>query len=526
MWDTSITYHDGRYYLFAMYQTGRETENSRRQQGHGNSVWCAVSDDGVHWEDVGAVIDDQPFEIAKMFVRRLGDRFIMNHGSLTEPDRAPWDTLRFWESADLVNWQPLSENLELRPDPRWYRTEGIWDHMYMLPNEAGTGYLGYCVAGRHDITHSVCGVAQSDDGVRWQALPPPVVEWGDIPPLAHYEVGGCERVDGRYYLIGGAGAHLGGPAYGVYTFVSEHWNGPFRPDVEAYRLCGSTGIPGTAGVQWLASFARGEDDELLITNYLTDDTDDSIENSFSSLFSHGDVWFLPVKKAIVDDDGHLRMGYWPQNDRLKGAAIEIGVPTLVYPESPTTRLGRRSDGITLDGTASDADGAWLFDTIAIATVEPTLDLERGAVVEGTLTIDSPTMLRPAKAGFYFEETETSGTYLLLEAADPLWRTAEIGSVEWNPILRFEPRDVTRHGAATVTGITAHQEHRLRILYRRNIFEVYIDDLLVQTFTTAHTPTGRWGFIVQNARCTFDDVRIWQMTLEHGPTNDPVITGRN
>jgi hypothetical protein len=33
---------------------------------------------------------------------------------------------------------------------------------------------------------------------------------------------------------------------------------------------------------------------------------------------------------------------------------------------------------------------------------------------------------------------------------------------------------------------------------------------MQTFITANPPSGRFGFIVLNARCAYDDVRIWRM----------------
>ena len=45
-----------------------------------------------------------------------------------------------------------------------------------------------------------------------------------------------------------------------------------------------------------------------------------------------------------------------------------------------------------------------------------------------------------------------------------------------------------------------------------MFEVYVNDLLAQSFITASQPTGRIGFIAQNARSEFNNIRIWQMAL--------------
>lgn len=509
MWDTSIVYHDGKYYLFSMYETEEDTDNTRVLNEPANNMWCAISEDGVIWKDVGAVIQDQPFSVWKMFVRRLGDKFIMNHGSHSKTPGHGNDTLYFWESDDLLTWRLFSENEESHPDPRWYRPEGRWDHMYMLPDEISGGYLGYCVATPHQrYPYPACGLLQSSDGTDWQVLPPPVIDWGDTPAPGGYEVGGCERENGKYYLIGGTDRYGDGQGYGVYTLVSDHWNGPFRPDPEAYRLCGTTGYPGVVGVQWLASFGRGKDNELLITNYLTD----NIKNYSKHWGRFGWVWFLPIKKAIIDSEGHLRMGYWQENERLKGTSLKPGKATLVYPDTAGEHLTQESPHISLDSSRDGSDNNRLFDEFAIVTLETTLDLEKGAVIEGTLTIDAYNKNRPTKAGFYFEESETSGTYVLLENGDPRWRKSDIGGVEWGTHLHTELRDVTQYGAATVTGITNKQPHRFRIFYRRNMFEVYIDDLLMQTFITARTPTGRIGFIVQNARCVYSDVQMWEMKL--------------
>ena len=78
-WDPSILYHEGKYYLFSMY---------RPDKGPNHHVWSAVSDDGVHWKDVGIVITSEGREVNdiwKPFIAKAGDRFILNHGALSKP---------------------------------------------------------------------------------------------------------------------------------------------------------------------------------------------------------------------------------------------------------------------------------------------------------------------------------------------------------------------------------------------------------------------------------------------------------
>ncbi len=517
MWDTSIVFHHGRYYLFSMYESEDETENSRRLGTSANNVWCAVSENGVVWTDVGAVIKDQPFVVWKMFVRKLGDRFAMNHGSFSNTPGHGNDTLYFWQSKDLVSWQFLGLDKGSHPDPRWYDVRGRWDHMYMLPDEHGRGYHGYCVATTcEEYPYHSCGLVHSEDGCSWEVLPPVVIDWKGMPQFPGFEVGGCEKEAGKYYLIGGLGKYAGSDGYGVYTLVSDHWNGPFRPDAEAYRLCGSSGYSGVDGVQWLASLGRGRNGELLITNYLTDYT----HTSGTAWGCRGHVWFLPIKKAVIDEHGHLHMGYWRQNDLLKGRQITPAAATLVYPtggqQSHAELLQTDGSEITIETSAGSGasfqSAAWRTDRYAIVALGDRMDLEKGVVMEGSLEIVPQDKWRPSRTGFYFEETPASGTYLLLEAGHARWRKAEIGVVRWGSGLDIDVRDTTQYGCATVSGLDVGKIHTFRVLYRKNMFEVYVDDLLVQTFITSQSPTGRIGLIAQNARCAFWDVHLWEMVL--------------
>jgi hypothetical protein len=235
MWDPSIIFHEGRYHAFMMYN--REG-NDGLAAGH---CLLATSTDGVHWGDETVVVEEreraQGCHFFKCFVGRCGTRFIMDHG-VARPEHQ--DTLRFYESSDLRHWTYIAST---NPDPRWYVPTARWDHMYLLPKEEGrpsAGFWGYPVAiSRPELPRGV-GMAQSADGRSWETLPPAVVEWGDVPQN-DFEWGGCERIGGRYFLIGGTGPYLGNAGYAMFVFTADSPRGPFRPDTEAYRLCGSSG---------------------------------------------------------------------------------------------------------------------------------------------------------------------------------------------------------------------------------------------------------------------------------------------
>ena len=133
--DGFILRHEGQFYLFSMHTPGDEA-------GFRN-VWLATSRDGVHWTHVGPVIKDAPFPIWAMSVHKVGDRFIMNHGSFTRP--GVQNVLRFWESKDLVRWKFMGHETDLHPDPRWYPPDSRLDCMSVVPVVAGgkTKYYGY-----------------------------------------------------------------------------------------------------------------------------------------------------------------------------------------------------------------------------------------------------------------------------------------------------------------------------------------------------------------------------------------------
>jgi len=135
--DNCVIEHDGTFYLFTMYRRERQRADIIDQWRH---VWCATSTDGVHWKDVGPVIEDAPFSIWAMKVWKAGDRFIMDHGSFTDGKQ---DVLKFWESPDLIHWTYLGPDYDVRrPDGKRI------DHMSVISQvENGkTIYYGYASA--------------------------------------------------------------------------------------------------------------------------------------------------------------------------------------------------------------------------------------------------------------------------------------------------------------------------------------------------------------------------------------------
>ena len=490
MWDPSVLWHEGRYYAFMMFN---KEGGSGLKAGH---CLLAVSEDGVHWQDEAVVIEEREIErgckFFKCFVGRCGDRFIMDHG-VARPEGQ--DTLRFYESKDLKNWSYLFSST---PDPEWYVPTGRWDHMYVLPKEEGNpaaGFWGHPVSTPKPELPRGVGMTQSPDGLKWEVLPPAKVEWGDVPPK-DFEWGGCERFGGKYYLIGGTGGHKDPngfmvEGYSMYVFTADDPRGPFRPDADAYRLCGST----NESISWLAVWCRCNG-EILISNYA------SMETGSRS------PWMLPLRKPLVDSKEHLRLGWWPGNECLKDTPITLSESSMMM-------------------YSGALDISWL---------ENTFDLEKGVIIEGTVKANAASVKNAvaegdngSAAGFVFKEESVNSTAILLGIGEPedSNRETHVGGLSENTAsddaagpgdtgesprgYKFTTLDVTGKHCASVTGIVDDKQHSFRLLARMGGFELYIDNLLVQMYI--YKPAGgKIGMLVRNAEVVFDDLKAWSMSL--------------
>ena len=470
--DNCVIKHDGTFYLFTMYRRERQRADIIDQWRH---VWCATSTDGVHWKDVGPVIEDAPFPIWAMKVWKAGDRFIMDHGSFTDGKQ---DVLKFWESPDLIHWTYLGPDYDVR------RPDGErLDHMSVISQvENGkTTYYGYAVG----------GILRSDDGAKWTwVMDYPLTD--DLNVRVVQEPGGIEGIGDTYYLLVG-GFFPGSFGYAVATYISDNPMGPFRPDYPAWRL---NGCSGRAVVGIWAGFCRTPD-EVLMTNYIVD--------------PGGTFWWHPpLKTAVIDEDNHLRMGYWKGNDALKG------------PELPVDLSHCAKAGGDWNGSMTPAEGRlvvnaplrphrwWLTSgepNLGLAMMQAPLDIDKGFVLEGTMKIVPGNSVTFPAIGLCLEEEGQKGTAILFGA----WEQTDIGRLDWSEQLRFESQDRTGFGCATVAGIPNNQTCPFRLLFRANIFECYLNDLLVQTYFTS-SPTGRIGFVVQDGEGVFENVHAWEMNL--------------
>ena len=484
MWDPSVIWHKDRYYAFMMYN--KDGDSGLEGILQANHCFLATSKDGVHWQDYGIVLDEEDnHSFFKPVIANFGDYFIMNHGVFRRRgEERTQDMLRFYESKNLYDWHYLYSST---PDTLWYRIppkHARWDHMYMLPKEEGNpraGYWGYVVSViKPGVLPSGVGMMESIDGRKWTVLEPAPIEWPDglTPPPGenYFEWGGCERIGGKYYLIGGygSGGYLGS-WYSMYTFVADNPRGPFRPDVDAFRLSGTT----SENIAWLAAWVRGEN-ELLISNYAS--------------MSPGDwsPWMLPLRKPVVDDNGHLRLSWWEGNNALKGKSIKLSKKSFVISDN------KKQAG---------------FNSVYITEFNP----QTGILLEGTvrakhIVTDKQGENITAEAGIILQENSSQAVAILLGIGTSQDRETRIGrlTMKTDSLPEFDVLDITGKWSATVTGIEDGKEHSFRLVSRLGLFELYVDDLLVQTYYYKFG-TGRVGFVVDAAKATFTNIKAWELS---------------
>ena len=488
--DNCVFWHEGTFYLFTMYQE-QIPSGPNAGRSYWNNIWLATSTDGVHWKGVGPVVHNAPFTIFAMRVWKAGNKFILDHGSFTGDHQ---DVLKFWQSEDLIHWKYLGEDYDVhRPDG------GRLDHMDVLRVGDGSAaqWFGYAVGGR----------LRSEDGIKWT--------WMEDFRMADRnwtvgETAGIERFGNKYYLLGGnmvgegpnSKGLPGDTNYEVLTFVADDPAGPFRPDYPAFRLHGNSGI---RAVAVFASFTRMPG-QVLLANYITDP------------HKNGKPWWhAPLKTAVVDQEGHLRMGYWSGNEAIKGAIIPLqpGNCSQVFPASTAdttaakVTLAKTSVEIRLSAPGRESE-RWLSYTnpqTALVLLREQFDPLVGFVLEGRIKVTPLVDGRPC-IGLYFEEQAQRGTAVLLHTS----RLTEIGPMQLTSEPHFECVDRTAFGSATVAGIQSGRVCSFRLLFRQDIFELYLDDLLVQTYHTDGA-TGRMGFLVRDGQAIISGLKAWKMNLD-------------
>ena len=442
MWDLWVFYHDGKYHLFYDHCPVYAIEG----------VGLATSEDGVHWKDQGIVIKKPAgaWGIGSGFTWRSPN---FQRDGKFQSNFSVDQKIYFTESTNLFKWE-MRQDIVFDKDPQWYKTDGRWDCIATTPRPEG-GYYGYWSASPKDGTYSF-GFGQTTDGMHWQALKPPTVDWGSYAEFKpeHCEVGGVARIDGKYRAI----VNFSRDGSRMLSLVGDRPEGPFA-------LTKKNPVLFQADAHF-ARFFSSPDGPLVVHHNLAKENEKDPKPF--------DICYMtPMKRARADKEGTLRLAWWEGNEKLKGEAVGVKTPALQN---------------------------------ALAMLEPRFDVESGFVLEGTLSI--PAAGAPQPPGIYLESGEKLPTVIRVLHQG----ISQIGTVRPDG-SDFQPRPAQAVWSGTEQidrempfGPTA----RFRLLVRHGMLEFYLDDILFHIRSLSKPATGKIGIVGTPGSVTA--LKAWQMSL--------------
>ena len=493
MWDTWLYYNEGVHYLFYLHKSSGK--NLPQDVFGFDGLSLATSTDGIHYKEIGPIIEknDDAEWLGTGSTWKAGNDFILNFSE----SKGGVQNIFFAKSKDLINWQRLGDEYRSSPDSKWYddTKNGRWDCIWTNPKEKG-GFFGYLTARPWDCPPGdSVGMVESSDGINWNAMAPPEFDWGDWPENSLGEVGAIEKIGSYYYLLlnhfeyntgNDIPGHKLSSRSGMHTFISDSPNGPFRPQKKAYRLL--------TGPRPMGCFTR----------FYKKDKDMLVNHHWIEYYSGKEIiWMAPLKKAIVDKNKCLRLGYWDGNEKAKGKEISIDLSSSkrVFPPRVDQEAVATPDSYTADELYGGR----------VVLLKNSFDIQRGFILEGTMKIGSINKCCGGIGIFIEEEREKlRGTAIIAQTGG----ITEIGSLKvsfahdqpYLALSSFSPDDVID------TGIIADKDNKFRLLLRRTMLEFYINDLLIQCYSLPEIPTGRIGIVFESGKVCFKDFKAWEMDI--------------
>jgi hypothetical protein len=178
----------------------------------------------------------------------------------------------------------------------------------------------------------------------------------------------------------------------------------------------------------------------------------------------------PLKRAVVDNEGTLRLAWWSGNDSLKGETRALSLPSC--------DAGKASKPILLNAP---------------------LNVVRGSMLEGTASFRAAGKHR--ELGLVIESEGGDMTAIRLLSAG----AAEVGAIQADG-GGFTPL----RGQRIDRELPAKPVAQFRRLLRHSLVELYLDDVLLNVFSLPQAATGRVGYL--NGGMAIGGVKCWTMAL--------------
>jgi len=456
-WDTWIYWHEGIYYLY--YLGG--------QPGHWDAHEIAVSPDGVHWEYHGVAVKPRPGtqwigtgHIWKSPAFAQDGRWILNYSEWFGKRQ----DIMFATSPDLLHWTKVEESLRFVQDARWYKQDGRWDCIDVVEGEDGWLY-GYFTAdpdpAKVNYRHCGFGFARSKDGLRWEALPP-------VPGDMNGEFGGIQQIGNRYYIT----------LYGGNIGVGDSPKGPFVGQKKNHTILG--------GQTYFPRFFHTAPGGLLMNHFYN---------------ARKEIYAAPLKAVKIDEEGILRLVWWPGNEKLKAAGIPVRMRPAHGPVQWIEDTIDVNQTTVIEGTiqvpAAGLPGA------ALSFPEPPWDFVNG------VRLAPPGQPAPLPRGLLLNQGNDTAQCISFEQAQTLLGDVQLDSqpVKWT-LRQSVNRDMD-----------FGREQKFRIVLNRDMMEVYVNDSV--TLLARVKNTGHIGVLTGDDPNSIRDLRIWRSANESEAPKPPI-----
>lgn len=508
LWDTWIVRNGDLYHLFYI----------RISDGHAglwNGVSLATSTDLIHWREVGPVLEKsaEAAWLGTGMIIHAGGRWLMNYSE--EIDHR--QVIRFAESDDLRKWRKLEADFP--QDPRWYEsnpaqsaeTAPRWDSLGIvhLPERRGAPWLGVFTANARDARRGasgVLGLAESDDGLHWRALPPACA-----PGLmTHFEVPEIVSFGGRWYAtfatntVGGTrfDERANGNSGGTYYLVADQPEGPYV-------------LPATDP---LLQGTRGDRNVFaLMVGRMLDD------GAGGHLFYH--QWGTPrrgpngrvgpVKRLIEVAPWQLALVWWEGNEGLRGARLASGAAGVEADPPigalPVVRWTAADDDVIVEDEGGCGAATWTIPDGGSGVLgsgrilETGVRIARGHLLGVWIGTEPTDAVEVRPMGSLAPNPDDCRLAIGLNAAR--------GQVEFLRLMRGIGASLVVQEclAAIPWPVVRGVTHRLRVLWRGDCLEAYVDDRWVHGLVI---PEGlshrRLGLVSDRANGLLAGPEIWAM----------------
>jgi hypothetical protein len=165
--------------------------------------------------------------------------------------------------------------------------DGRWDCIDVIKRDSG-GYYGYWTATPNPeiVPGALVGFGKSENGLEWEALKPPVVNFDRKRGV---EVGGVHKLKDKYYLLLSEGI----------VCVADSPFGPFDPQKVNTNMFG--------GTMYFPRFFHNHPDGLMVNYHMT----------------RGTINMSTLKLVELGDDGIMRAVWWKGNEQLKEQSLDF-----------------------------------------------------------------------------------------------------------------------------------------------------------------------------------------------------------